>query len=216
MTMRALPKQAVRVFWLCFALVGGGIGIYFAYFFKGGSPYSFRETLPQMVSSFGADARVVQIQVSSDNVDYQVITRNSQLRDRAYILRLSRVQGGGTGNTREVENSARAPTAREQREARVTLSQLAPGVVESMYREVNFPSQGSSATLSGETWLLQSGARPFDRYEARYDGTDLHQTQSKASVFAPKPSAVATPPRPAVTTSGVTTLSVTVTSAGRS
>ena len=140
MALRDLPRGWVSLLWLCLAAVGGGAGIYFAYFFNGGAPYSFRETLPKMVSALGADARVVQILVSSDSVDYEVITRHGMLQQRDYTLQFSRVSGGGTGKTRKVANSVRTPTDGERREARVTLGELAPGVVESLYHRVNFPS----------------------------------------------------------------------------
>ena len=211
--MRGVGRGWVTPFWVCLALVGGGVGIYFAYFFKGGSPYSFRETLPGMVSSFGADARVVQILVSSDNVAYQVIARDGLLHERVYNLQSSRVVGGGTGETHKVENAVRNPTASERREARVTLGQLAPGVVDGLYRRVNFPSQGSSATLTGDTWFLQSGARAFDQYEARYDGTGLHQTQSKSTVFGSNPPSQIIA-HTATDSKAVTKSSITVTSSG--
>jgi len=213
MAMRGVGRGWVTLSWVCLALVGGGAGIYFTYFFKGGSPYSFRETLPGMVSSFGADARVVQILVSSDNVAYEVITRDGRLHKRVYNLQSSRVVGGGTGNTRKVENVVRNPTASERRRARVTLGELAPGVVDALYHRVNFPNQGSSATLTGETWVLQSGARAFDQYEARYDGTRLLQTQSKSTVFESKPPSRTTA-HTATHSKAITRSSITVTSGG--
>ena len=62
-----------------------------------------------MVSSFGADARVVQILVSSDNVAYNVIARDGLLHERVYNLQSSRVVGGGTGKTRKVQNAVATP-----------------------------------------------------------------------------------------------------------
>ena len=200
-------------FWVCVALVGAAVGIYFAFYFKGGSPYTFQETLPKMVSAFGADARVVQILVSSDNVSYEVIGHDGLLHRRVYELQFSRDAGGGTSKTRKVENSVRKPTPRELREAHVRLGQLTPGVVDSLYHRVDFPNDGSSAVLTGETWLLESGARVFDHYKARYDGTALHQTQSKATVFGSKPPSQTTaqsPARPNV----VTKSSITIRSSG--
>jgi hypothetical protein len=49
----------------------------------------------------------------------------------------------------------------------VTLGQVDPGVVDSLYGEVGFPSQGSGATLTGRSWFLQSGAHPEHRFTAR-------------------------------------------------
>ncbi len=211
--LRGRRGRWATVFWVCLSLVGAAVGIYFAFYFKGGSPYTFEETLPKMVSAFGADARVVQVLVSSDNVSYEVIGRDGLLHRRVYELQFSREAGGGTAKTRGVENSVRKPTAGELREARVTLGQLTPGVVDSLYHRVDFPNDGSSAVLTGETWLLESGARAFDHYQARYDGTALHQTQSKATVFGSKPPSQTTTQPPAQG-NVVTKSSITIRSSG--
>lgn len=175
-------------------LVGAGVGIYFAFFFKGGSPYTLQETLPQMISDYGPSARVVQLQDSTDDITYRVIGPDGLLHERDYELQFSRTAGGGTGMTRHISNSVSKPSASDVSGAQVRLGQISSGIVDKLFLEVGFPSNGSSATLHGDTWTLESGARPFDRYEARYDGTGLHQTQSQATVFAPQPTKTSTPP----------------------
>jgi hypothetical protein len=213
LALRNLNRGWPNVLWVCLALAGAGVGIYFSFFFKGGSPYSLQETLPKMVSAFGSDARAVQILVSSDNVSYEVIARDGLLHRRVYNLLFSRVVRGRTGKSREINDSVRKATASELSEAQLTLGQLAAGVVENLYHRVNFPSQGSSATLTGETWSIQSGVRPFDKYEARYDGTGLHQTQSKATVFGRSPSGQ-TKTQASTQSNVATSSSITVTSSG--
>jgi hypothetical protein len=170
-------------------LVGAGVGVYFAFFFKGGSPYTLQETLPQMISDYGANARVVQLQDSTDDITYRVLGPDGLLHERDYELQFSRTAGGGTGKTRHISNSVSKPSASDVSGAQVRLGQISSGIVDKLFSEVRFPSNGSSATLHGGTWTLESGARPFDRYEARYDGSGLHQTQSQATVFAPQPTA---------------------------
>jgi hypothetical protein len=173
------------LFFGALAVVGGGVGIYFGFFFKGGSPYSLQETLPQMVSDFGAHARVVELQDSTDDIVFRVIGSDGLLHERDYQLQFSETSDGGTGKTRHVSNSESRPSTSDRRHAKVTLGQIPSGIVDKLLSAVGFPKDGSSATLTGSTWMLESGARPFDKYEARYDGSRLHQTQSKASVFGP-------------------------------
>jgi hypothetical protein len=139
-------------------------------------------TLPQMVGEFGGSARVVQIIVDSGGVNYQVIGSDGLLHTRDYGIRTSQ-DVEGTATTHEVENTQRHPTTAERRGAIVTLSKFEPGVVDDLYRKVGFPSSSSSATFSDGHWLLQTGSRPFDKYEARYDGSGLRQTQSEQSTF---------------------------------
>jgi hypothetical protein len=177
-----------------FGVLGAAVGIYFGVFFKGGSSYTLQETLPKMVSDFGANARTVEILASTDNVKYEVIGADGLLHTHVYGLEYSRVVGGGTGKTRKTTNSIRRATAGELRDARVRLGEIAPGVVDKLLARVGFPHQGSSATLTGDTWTLESGARPFDKYQARYDGTGLRQTQTQATVFGSGASSGA-PPR---------------------
>jgi hypothetical protein len=49
--------------------------------------------------------------------------------------------------------------------------------------EAGFPHSGSTATLQGSTWTIGSGASPFDKYQANFDGSGFRQTQSKSDVF---------------------------------
>jgi hypothetical protein len=62
----------------------------------------------------------------------------------------------------------------------VTLGQLDPGVVDSLYSKVGFPRQGSSATLMGRSWFLQSGAQTGHRFVAAYNGDSVQRTQAAA------------------------------------
>jgi hypothetical protein len=121
-------------------------------------------------------------------VSYEVIGSDGLLHRRDYALQTSETPGGGTGYNRHESNSQRRPTGGERRSATVPLGSLKPGIVDDLLGRVGFPQSASSATLTGRTWLLQSGVRPFDKYEARFDGTHLHQTASKATVFGPQPS----------------------------
>ena len=183
-------RTSVRnVAFTALGLVGGGVGIYFAFFFKGGSPYTLQETLPEMISDYGRNARVVELQDSTDDIVYRVIASDGLLHERDYELQFSETSNGGTGMTRHTSNSVSKPSASDVSSAQVRLGQISSGIVDKLLSEVGFPSNGSSATLDGDTWTLESGARPFDKYEARYDGSGLHQTQSQATVFAPQPTA---------------------------
>jgi hypothetical protein len=167
-----------------FGLIGLGVGIAsFAIFHNAGSGFSFHGTLPEMVSDFGKGARVVEILASTDDVKYAVIGRDGRLHERNYNLKFSKAIGGGTAKDRKIENSVRKATAAERANARVRLGDLNASVIDDLFKKVGFPHDGSSATLTGTTWLLQSGAHPFDKYVARYDGTGVHQTQSQADVF---------------------------------
>jgi hypothetical protein len=191
-------------------VIGAGVGIYFAFFSKAGQPYSFQETLPKMVSSFGGQARVVQIVAGSDSVLYEVIGADGLVHRRDYELQTSETPGGGTGYNRHESNSQRRPTAAERRAAVVTLGSLSPGIVDSLFGRVGFPHDGSSASLTGRTWLLQSGARPFDKYAALFDVRRLRQTSSKATVFGAQSSA----PSPAPTTTAQTSTTIKITASG--
>jgi hypothetical protein len=143
-------------------------------------PYGLQETLPQMVSSFGANARVVEISVGSSGVYYQVIGADRRLHIRDYSIVESEIEAATTGFNRKTSNFVRAPTARESRSAVLTLGQIDPSAVDSLYSKVGFPRQGSSATLTGRSWFLVSGAHPEHRYVAAYDGTRVQRTQAAA------------------------------------
>jgi len=97
------------------ALVAAAVGIYIATrtSHEGVKPYTLQETLPKMVSDFGARARVVQISVSSQNVDYQVIPADGQLHIRNYDIVSFEESAGVTAYNRKVTNVVRTATPRQ-------------------------------------------------------------------------------------------------------
>lgn len=141
-------------------------------------PYGLSDTLPQMVASLGPNARVVEIIVGSSGVYYQVIGADRQLHIRDYSIVESEIEAGTYGYNRKTRNFVRAPTAAESRDALLTLGQVDPGAVDRLYIKVGFPRQGSSATLTGRSWFLQSGARPEHRFVAAYNGSTVQRTQA--------------------------------------
>jgi hypothetical protein len=143
-------------------------------------PYGLQETLPEMTASFGASARVVEIIVGSSGIYYQVIGADRRLHIRDYSIVESEIEAGTYGYNRKTRDFVRAPTAAESRGAVLTLGQLDPGVVDSLYQRVGFPRQGSSATLTRRSWFLESGAQPEHRFIAAYDGAGLQRTQAPA------------------------------------
>jgi hypothetical protein len=151
-------------------------------------PYGLQETLPEMVSSFGADARVLEIIVGSSGVYYQVIGADHRLHIRDYEIVQYEIEAGTYGYNRKTSNFVRGPAPAETRGAVLRLGQIDPGVVDRLYGEVGFPSQGSSATLTGRSWFLESGADPDHRFVAAYSGGELRPTQAAAP---PEPGAVA-------------------------
>jgi hypothetical protein len=165
-------------------LAGAAVGIYFAvHGAESSRPYTFSETLPSAVKALGGDSRVVSIQVDSSGVRYTVIESDGLVHVRDYSLRASASSEGGTDYSREVTANRRRPTAAEKRAARLKLSAFDASVVDSLFAHLDFPQSSSSATFADGHWLLQSGAHPFDKYEARFDGSGLHQTASKSSAF---------------------------------
>ena len=108
-----------------------------------------------MVASFGANARVVEIIVGSSGIYYQVIGADRQLHIRDYSIVESEIEAGTYGYNRKTHNYVRALTPAQSRSAVLTLGQVDPGVVDSLYRKVGFPRQGSSATLTGRSWFLR-------------------------------------------------------------
>jgi hypothetical protein len=163
-------------------IVGVGIIGHVSLDSNGGlKPYGLRETLPQMVASYGDNARVVEIIVGSSGIYYQVIGSDRQLHIRDYSIVESEIDAGTTGYNRKTSNFVRAPTAAESRGAVLTLGQVDSGVVDSLYSKVDFPRQGSSATLTGRSWFLASGAQPEHRFVAAYDGTTVQPTQAAAA-----------------------------------
>ena len=143
-------------------------------------PYGLQETLPEMVASFGANAHVVEIIVGSSGVYYQVIGADRQLHTRDYTIVESEVDAGTYGYNRKTRNFVRAPTTSESRSAVLTLGQVDPGVVDRLYSKVGFPRQGSSATLTGRSWFLESGAQTGHRFIAAYNGDTVQRTQADA------------------------------------
>ena len=128
-----------------------------------------------MVASFGTSARVVEIIVGSSGIYYQVIGADRQLHIRDYSILESEIEAGTYGYNRKTRNYVRALTPAQSRSAVLTLGQVDPGVVDSLYHRVGFPRQGSSATLTGRSWFLQSGAQPEHRFVAAYSGGGLNQ-----------------------------------------
>ena len=164
------------------ALIGVAIAVQLTTGPNGGlKPYGLKETLPEMVSSFGANARVVEVIVDSSGAYYQVIGADHQLHIRDYAIVESEISAGTEGYNRKTTNFVRAPTAAESRGAVLTLAQLDPGVVDRLYGKVGFPHQGSSATLTGRSWFLQSGAQPEHRFVAAYNGDSVQRTQAAAA-----------------------------------
>jgi hypothetical protein len=101
-------------------------------------PYGLQQTLPQMVSSFGANARVVEIIVGSSGVYYQVIGSDRRLHIRDYSIVESEIEAGTTGYNRKTSNYVRAPTAGESRSAVLTLGQIDPSAVDTLYSRWDF------------------------------------------------------------------------------
>lgn len=132
------------------AIVGIAIVGHISFDSNGGlKPYGLRETLPQMVASFGPNAHLVEIIVDSSGIYYQVIGADRQLHIRDYAIVESEIDAATEGYNRKTSNFVRAPTAAESRSAVLTLRQLDAGVVDRLYSKVGFPRQGSSATLTG-------------------------------------------------------------------
>jgi hypothetical protein len=113
-------------------------------------------------------------------VYYQVIGVDRQLHIRDYAIVESEVDAGTYGFSRKTRNFVRAPTAAESRGALLTLGQVDPSVVDSLYSKVGFPRQGSSATLTGRSWFLESGAQPEHRFVAASSGGGVRRTQAAA------------------------------------
>jgi hypothetical protein len=153
-------------------------------------PYGLQQTLPQMVSSFGSNARIVEIIVGSSGVYYQVIGADRRLHIRDYSIVESEVDAATTGFNHKTGNYVRAPTAGESRSAVLTLGQIDPSAVDSLYSKVGFSRQGSGATLTGRSWFLASGAHPEHRYVAAYNGTEVQRTQA---VGPPDPNTATVP-----------------------
>jgi hypothetical protein len=205
-------RVVVGVVGITAAVIGVAIAGHVGTDSNGGlKPYGLGETLPGMVSSFGSNARVVKIIVGSSGVYYQVIGSDRQLHIRDYTIAQSEIDAGTYGYNRKTTNVVRAPTVVESRSAVVTLGQIDPSVVDSLYSKVGFPRQGSSATLTGRSWFLESGAQPEHRFVAAYDGHAVQRTQSAAP---PDPNIAPTPTTPSTVanqSNTTTTYSLTTT-----
>lgn len=163
-------------------------------------PYGLAETLPGMTASFGTGARVVEIIVGSSGIYYQVIGADRRLHIRDYTIVQSEIEAGTSGYNRRTTNFIRTATPSELRGAVLTLGQLDSGVVDGLYRQVGFPRQGSSATLTGRSWFLESGAEPEHRFLASYDGRGLQRTDA-VTPSAPGSLQATTPARPSTASS---------------
>jgi hypothetical protein len=173
------------------ALIGVAIAVQLTTGPNGGlKAYGLHETLPEMVSSFGAHARVVEIIVDDSGAYYQVIGADHRLHIRDYAIVESEIEAGTEGYNRKTTNFVRAPTTAESRGAVLTLAQVDPGVVDTLYSKVGFPHQGSSATLTGRSWFLESGAHPEHRYVAAYNGDSVQRTDEDT---APDPKTASVP-----------------------
>ena len=197
------------------ALVAAAIGIYIATKTgtEGIKPYTLQETLPQMVSDFGAKARVVEISTSGQNVDFQVIPGDGQLHIRNYDIVSSEISAGTTGYNRKVTNVVRAPSAAEAAQAQVTLGQIPPGVVDRLLHRVGFSPGDTSVILSGRSWVLETYKGPSDGYVAAFDGSGVHRAQlsgATGTVAQAAPAATSTATATATqTVSSATTFSTT-------
>ena len=163
-----------------------------------GDDWSLDETLPEVTEDFGEDAKVVSLEVTDSSVTYEVIADDGRVHKREYFVESEETRGPqgqpATGRTRRTENSEHPASPAEAQAATVTLGELDSGVVDEMWEEVDFPDDASVAMLRGTEWSLSSGARPFDKYVANFDGSDVRQTQSKEDVFE-DPAADAPPPQ---------------------
>jgi hypothetical protein len=150
---------------------------------------TYSETLGDAQQKFGGGAKVVKIDVGGGGVEYDVLSPdNATVLVRSYTRTSQEgVDNGngqlGTAYSNHTDDSQRAPTPADVKSASVTLGQLDQGIVDKLWDQAGFPHSGSTATLRGVTWTIGSGAHPFDKYEANFDGTGFHQTQSQSDVF---------------------------------
>jgi hypothetical protein len=149
---------------------------------------TYSDTLGDAQQKFGDAARVVRVDVGGGGVEYDVLSAdNSVVLIRNYTRtseQTSDLNGSpATGYNNHTDDSQRAATPAAVKVAVVTLGQLDKGVVDKLWDEAGFPHSGSTATLQGSVWTIGSGARPFDKYQANFNGSGFHQTQSKSDVF---------------------------------
>ena len=201
-----LKRLVVAAVGLAAAIAGVAIAGHFESGSSGLRPYGLRDTLPGIVAAFGGNARVVEIIVDSSGAYFQVIGGDGQLHIRDYTVVESEIEAGTYGYNRKTRNYIRVPTRAESRGAVLTLGQINPGVVDTLYGKLSFPRQGSSATLTGRSWFLQSGVRPGDPYVAAYDGSALRPAHS---VAPPSPNGTVTSVSTPATSSGPSKASTT-------
>jgi hypothetical protein len=170
---------------------------------EGLKPYTLQETLPKMVSDFGAKARIVQILTSDQSVDFRVIPSDGQLHIRNYDVVEADDDAGTVGYNRKVTNVVRAPTSAEAAQAQVTLGQIDPGVVDRLLHKVGFSPGDTSVILSGRSWVLDTYKGTSDDYVASFDGSGVHRAQLSGPT--------GTGPQSAATSSATTTATATAT-----
>ena len=187
-------RKGVRGRILLALLVGGAIAVFtvtsvisgIGNAANGGRHYS--DTLSEVQHKFGDPAKVVKIDADGSGVTYGVLSPdNSHVLIRSYTRTSEQTtnENGApaTGYNDHTDDSQRAATPADVKGAAVTLGQLDKDVVERLWDQAGFPHSGSVATLQGSTWTISSGARPFDKYAANFDGSGFHQTQSQSDVF---------------------------------
>jgi hypothetical protein len=170
---------------------------------EGLKPYTLQETLPKMVSDFGAKARIVQILTSDQSVDFRVIPSDGQLHIRNYDVVEADDDAGTVGYNRKVTNVVRAPTSAEAAQAQVTLGQIDPGVVDRLLHKVGFSPGDTSVILSGRSWVLDTYKGTSDDYVASFDGSGVHRAQLSGPT--------GTGPQSVATSSATTTATATQT-----
>jgi hypothetical protein len=164
---------------------------------------TYSDTLGDAQQKFGDGAKVVKVKVDGGGVKYEVLSPdNSTVMVRSYTRTSEEhVENGngqfGTAYTNHTDDSQRAATPADVKGAAVTIGQLDPDVVDRLWDQASFPHGGSTAILQGSTWTIGSGARPFDKYSANFDGSGFHQTQSQSDVFGGGPTTSAPAPTPA-------------------
>src|SRR5581483_9909878 len=99
------------------------------------------------------DARVVSVHVlDGGDVYYTVITRSGRVHIRKYL---------GAENSSGTENqldSERPLTAADARAAKLTLGQLPPGVIQSLFTRLHVKDDiNGDAVLTGASWTIQVG-----------------------------------------------------------
>jgi hypothetical protein len=146
------------------AAVGIGLAIYVVVTNRNATT-ALDQTLPQMVSDYGANARIVKLDVADDDIGYDVVLPNGSLHHRRYLL---------SGENRQTDDFTATANGSQLRSARLRLSAIPQRVLDTLLKRVAAPVDSSlwSATLTGQTWTIKTGAATW---QARYDGTGLHQ-----------------------------------------